>query len=188
MYRSDAIYDEIKNVIIDIYIDYGIKTFPIDEKEVCKKMGVALIPYSEYEGDEFKLLQKKSKLGFFVKATKLTPPTIYYNDTIESEGAIRFTIIHELKHYVFEDDDEEDDDLADFFARYFMCPIPYLLLKKIDSQNEIVSFCGASLSAARNASTNIVNRRNKYGYKLFDFEVRLIEHLDPLLIEVYQKN
>ena len=23
MYRSDAIYDEIKNVIIDIYIDYG---------------------------------------------------------------------------------------------------------------------------------------------------------------------
>lgn len=94
MYRSDAIYDEIKNVIIDIYIDYGIKTFPIDEKEVCKKMGVALIPYSEYEGDEFKLLQKKSKLGFFVKATKSTPPTIYYNDTIESEGAIRFTIFH----------------------------------------------------------------------------------------------
>ena len=69
-----------------------------------------------------------------------------------------------------------------------MCPIPYLLLKKIDSQNEIVSFCGASLSAARNASTNIVNRRNKYGYKLFDYEVRLIEHLEPLLIEVYQKN
>ena len=94
MYRNDSIYDEIKNVIIDIYIDYGIKTFPINEKEVCKKMGVALIPYSEYEGDEFKLLQKKSKLGFFVKATKSTPPTIYYNDTIESEGAIRFTIFH----------------------------------------------------------------------------------------------
>lgn len=94
---------------------------------------------------------KKSKLGFFVKATKSTPPTIYYNDTIESEGAIRFTIFHELKHYVFEDDDDEDDDdedddLADFFARYFMCPIPYLLLKKIDSQNEIVSFCGASIT------------------------------------------
>ena len=69
-----------------------------------------------------------------------------------------------------------------------MCPIPYLLLKKIDSQNEIVSFCGASPLAARNASTNIVNRRNKYGYKLFDYEVRLIEHLEPLLIEVYQKN
>ena len=109
MYRNDSIYDEIKNVIIDIYIDYGIKTFPINEKEVCKKMGVALIPYSEYEGDEFKLLQKKSKLGFFVKATKSTPPTIYYNDTIESEGAIRFTIFHELKHYVFEDDDDDND-------------------------------------------------------------------------------
>lgn len=39
MYRNDSIYDEIKNVIIDIYIDYGIKTFPINEKEVCKKNG-----------------------------------------------------------------------------------------------------------------------------------------------------
>lgn len=188
MYRSDEIYDEIKNVIIDIYIDYGIKTFPIDEKEVCKKMGVALIPYSEYDDNELKLLQKRSKLGFFAKATKLTPPTIFYNDDMESKGAIRFTIFHELKHYVFEDDNEEEDDLADFFARYFMCPIPYLLLKKIDSQNEIVSFCGTSIIAAKNASTNIVNRRNKYGYKLFDYEVRLIEHLEPLLIEVYQKN
>ena len=58
-------------------------------------------------------------MGFFVKATKSTPPTIYYNDTIESEGAIRFTIFHELKHYVFEDDDDEDDDLADFFCKIF---------------------------------------------------------------------
>lgn len=71
MYRRDAIYDEIKNVIIDIYIDYGIKTFPINEKEVCKKMGVALIPYSEYEGDEFKLLQKKIQVGFLCKSYKV---------------------------------------------------------------------------------------------------------------------
>ncbi|MBD5096878.1 MAG: ImmA/IrrE family metallo-endopeptidase [Lachnospiraceae bacterium] len=148
-------------------------------------MGVALIPYSEYEGDELKLLIKRSTLGFFAKATKLTPPTIFYNDSIESDGAVRFTIFHELKHYVFEDDNEEDDDLADFFARYFMCPIPYLLLKKIDSQNEIVSFCGASLKAAKNASTNIINRRNKYGYKLFDYEVRLIEHLEPPCNDIF---
>lgn len=47
-------------------------------------------------------------------------PTIYYNDSFESEGSQRFTIFHELKHYVFEDKDDEDDDLADFFARYFM--------------------------------------------------------------------
>lgn len=47
MYRDDKTYDEIKQVIIDIYQDYDIRNFPIDEKEICRKMGVALVPYSE---------------------------------------------------------------------------------------------------------------------------------------------
>lgn len=34
---------------------------------------------------------------------------------------------------------EDEDDLADFFARYFLCPIPYLLMKGIETENEIVS-------------------------------------------------
>ena len=186
MYRSDETYDSIKKVIIDIYVDYNIKGFPIDEKEVCRKMGIALIPYSEYIGKDLEVLLKKSELGFFVRGTGQMPPTIWYNDSLKSDGAIRFTIFHELKHYVFEDDDDTDDDLADFFARYFMCPIPYLLLKKIDTQNEIVSYCGVSIQAAENASTNIQNRRKKYEYKLFDYEVRLIEQLEPLLLKVYR--
>ena len=57
-----------------------------------------------------------------VKASKGRPPTIYYNDEYDSEGAIRLTIFHEIKHYVFNEDvsNEEEDDLADFFARYFI--------------------------------------------------------------------
>jgi len=46
MYRSGEIYDEIAKNVIQIYLDYGLKTFPVDEKEVCRKMGVALIGYS----------------------------------------------------------------------------------------------------------------------------------------------
>ena len=188
MYRNGNIYDEMCMVAIDIYIDYDIRKFPVDEKELCRKMGIALIPYSEFEDDEILLLIKRTEHGFFVRESIETPPTIYYNDISKTDGEKRFTIFHEIKHYVCEDENDEDDDLADYFARYMMCPIPYLLLKNIVTKNEIASFCGTSLSAAGNASRNIINRRNRYGYEIFDYEFDLIEHLEPVLIEVSKKS
>ena len=187
MYRKGTIYDEIKKVIIDIYLDYGFNTFPIDPQEVCRRMGVALIPYSSFNREQRRLLKKESEYGFFVPATSQNVATIYYNDFYGSLGAQLLTIFHELKHYVYEDSDDVDDNLADFFARYFMCPIPYLLLKNIDTPNEIVSFCGVSYEAAYNVYSNLLNRKNKYGYRLFDYEIPLIEHLEPVLLEVYKK-
>ncbi len=187
MYRSSEIYDGIKKTIIEIYLDYEIKGLPIDEADVCRKMGVALLPYTSFRKEERNLLLKKSKHGFYVPGTVDNSPTIFYNDLYASKGAQRLTIFHELKHYVYEDIDDEEDDLADFFARYFMCPIPYLLLKKIDTPNEIASVCGTSMEAAYNVYSNLRNRRKKYGYYLFDYEKPLIDHLDPVLLEVYSK-
>jgi len=187
MYRASEVYEEITKTIIDIYLDYDIKGFPIDEKLVCRKLGVALIPYSGFTRKDRALLIKKSQHGFYVPETANNSPTIFFNDSFESEGAQRLTIFHELKHYVYDDIDDEDDDLADFFARYFMCPIPYLLLKKIDKPNEIASVCGTSMAAAYNAYSNLRNRREKYGYHLFDYEIQLINHLEPILLEVYSE-
>ena len=64
MYRRGKTYDEIAGVVIDIYIDYGIKSFPVDPKEVCRKLGVALVAYSEYDDEQRMLLEKKSKDGW----------------------------------------------------------------------------------------------------------------------------
>ena len=119
-----------------------------------------------------------------MKGAKKFPPTIYFNDRIASRGSIRFTVFHEIKHYVFEDTDDEKDDLADYFARQFMCPTPYLLLKGISSPNEIVSLCGMSMEAACNAYSRIVNRRKKLANKLFEYEIPLIKHLEPVLLEI----
>ena len=186
MYRNGSVYDEIDKVIFDIYQDYDIKTFPVDEVDVCNKLGVALVPYSAFSQEDRKLLKKKSELGFFVKESKEQPPTIYYNDLYGSKGAIRLTIFHELKHYIYNDENDDDDDLADYFARHFMGPTPYLMQKGFDSPNEIVSFCGMSMEAAINAYSNIVSRRNKYGMDLFDYEVPLIKHLEPVLMETFK--
>lgn len=187
MYRSRKEYDELDKLIYSIYDDYNIDKFPIDAKELCWKMKIALVPYSAFsDGDSQSLLQKKSEHSFFVKESKENPPTIYYNDMFESEGAIRLSIFHEIGHYICEDEDDSKDDLSDYFARHFMCPTAYLMLKGIESPNEIVAFCGVSFKAACNASANIANRKKKFGFKLFSHEEEFIKKIDPIVLRLHK--
>lgn len=39
MYRNGSDYDRTAQLVIDIYIDYNITSFPVDEKELCRKLG-----------------------------------------------------------------------------------------------------------------------------------------------------
>ena len=187
--RRGPEYDEIVKEIIQIFIDYDIKSFPLDLELICCRMGVSLIPYSACGPEAKDLLLKKSEKGFFVRGTYESTPTIYYNDYNITVGVKRYTIAHEIKHYVYDecDDDNEDDDLADYFARFFLCPIPYLIVKGIRSQNDIVSHCRVSLWAASNAASTIRNRMNRYCYTIFDYEVPLLEHLVPIEFELYMR-
>lgn len=185
MYRRGEDYDEIDKTIVDIYVDYSICSLPLNEIEICNKMKVALMPYAKLDKSNDSVLLRKSRQGFFVKESKEKPPTIYYNDSIASNGSKRFTIFHELKHYIYNDSDDtkDKDDLADYFSRHFMCPIPYIMLKGINSPNSIVSLCGMSMSAASNAYANMINRVSRYGKSLFDYEIPLIKQLDSALLD-----
>lgn len=187
--RSGWEYDEIVKEIIHIFIDYDINSFPLDLERICRLLGVALIPYSECEPEAKDLLLKKTKKGFFVRGTHENAPTIYYNDYMVSAGEMRYTIAHEIKHYVYDEcaDDTDNDDLADYFARFFLCPVPYLIVKGILSQNDIVSHCKVSLTAAGNAASTIKKRMTKYGYTIFDYEIPLMEHLVPVEFILYKQ-
>ena len=109
---------------------------------------------------------------------------IFYNDDLsimKSQGSVRQTIFHEIKHYVNEDyyeDDPEDDDLAEHFGRYFSCPTPYLIKHNITDANEIISIFNVSQSVADNASRNVISRMKAYGQKIFSYEQPLIDLLD----------
>ena len=186
--RSGQEYDEIVKEIVPIFIDYDIKTFPLDLERLCRLLSVSLIPYSKCGSEAKDLLIKKSKDGFFVRGTHESNPAIYYNDYKSSEGAIRYTISHEIKHYVYDecDADNEDDDLADYFARFLLCPIPYLIVKGILSPDDIKTHCNVSFQAASNASSTIKNRMSWHGYEIFDFEIPLLEHLIPIEFEQYK--
>ena len=183
MYRSKQEYDELDKLAIDLYLDYNFNGFPLDVNEVCRKLGVSLVPYSAFE-EEKDLLLKRSRTGFINPPFGNRRATIFYNDDMEimrSQGTIRQTIFHEIKHYVHEDygeEDPDDDDLAEHFARFFACPTPYLVKHNITDISEIISKFGVSLPIAENVKKSVENRIKWYGTRIFDYEQPLIDLID----------
>lgn len=179
MYRTNRNeYDRLDSLAISILVDYNIKSFPINEKELCRKMGISLVPYSAFEGKNREILFKRSTEGFLSYGATELNPVIFYNDGNDSVyGNIRQTIFHEIKHLIDEDDenDEGDDDLAEHFGRYLACPTPYLIWKGISDVNEIISTFGVSATIAGYVASSVKNRIDKYGDKIFAYELPLID-------------
>ena len=180
MYRNSAEYDRLDKMAIEIYVDYGIKSFPLDEKELCKNMGIELIPYSSYEVKERDLLKKCSLYGFWSLLPESYTPVIFYNDNItelHSPATIKQTIRHEIKHILDLDKKENplDDDLAEHFGRYLAAPVPYLVAKRITNTNVIISTFEVSATMAGYISSAVTNRIKKHGYKIFDYEKPLLK-------------
>ena len=179
MYWSGDDYDQIEMLAIDIYLDYDIHSFPVSATEICKKLGITLLPYSKYDDEDAAILLLKSKDACFFPATTNYGNLIVYNDSIKSKGRQRFSIFHDLKHYVNNDIEERDydEDMANHFSRYFMCPTPYLIAKKITQCDLIASTFLVSPDTASNITTSLDNRLKRYGEKIFDYEKPLLKHL-----------
>lgn len=58
-------YEELDKIAISIYLDYGLKRFPIRVMSLCKKMNIELEKYSSYKPEDRPLLYKKSDDGFY---------------------------------------------------------------------------------------------------------------------------
>ena len=163
MYRNGNDYDKTARLVIDIYLDYGIAEFPVNAYKICNMLGITLLPYSAFPNDVIEIFRKKSEDSFYVPMTKGTLPKIYYNDAVVSKSRKRYSIFHEVKHFVNSDNSENmyDEDMADYFAKYFMCPIPYLVYNDITDTNEIISKFNVSYSVACSVSSNVITD-NRY--------------------------
>lgn len=101
-------------------------------------------------------------------------PKIFYNDKITNKR-IKFTICHELEHYIFDDkgDGEYEEAKANHFARQLLIPnclVIMYMLKGVD-EYDLVSNFDVSFEVASNAYTHAENRINYRGYKLEDYEI-----------------
>ena len=60
-------YEEIKQTVIDTFIEYDIKCVPINAFEMAIKMGLKVIPYSALEKEQLEACLKFSTDGFSVE-------------------------------------------------------------------------------------------------------------------------
>lgn len=60
---SDDRYEEIKRIIVNLFMRYHIKCIPVNGFELATKMGVTVIPYSAIAEEKRYLLLKKSEDG-----------------------------------------------------------------------------------------------------------------------------
>lgn len=144
-------YEEIKQIVVDLFVKYDVSCVPVNGFELAIKMNIKVIPYSAIPEGKRYLLFKKSEDGFSVEKN-IGEWYIYYNEQKEY-GRINNTIMHEIGHIVL--DHSEDSELAEkeikFFAKYALVP-PVLVHKlKLDNPFMIADVFDVSLEAARYA-------------------------------------
>lgn len=171
---SNNRYEQIKEIVVNLFIKYDVRCIPISGFELASKIGIKVIPYSSYPEKTKKLLTKKSKDGFFVEKTE-GEFYIYYNDTM-NYGRINNTILHEIGHIVL--DHTEESELAEaevnFFAKYALVP-PVLVYKlNIKNPNKISEIFDVSIQAGYYAY-NYYRKWLKYGGSILkEYELNLI--------------
>lgn len=87
---SEERYEEIKQVVVKLFVDYGVSCVPVNGFELASKMGVTVVPYTALPLKDRPLLYKKSEDGFCVEREN-GKWYIFYNDAMEY-GRINNTI------------------------------------------------------------------------------------------------
>lgn len=185
MYRKGEEYDRMAKLAIEVLLDYGVKDFPLNMDDLCRKMHINVVPYSAF-GDDWQLLYKKSIYGFSNYRTKTEKPTIYFNDIFGQplpKASIESTKGHEVKHILEDDEDDSEDDLCEYFSKYLRCPFPLVLYWDICTPAELISTFAISNEQATYVISNYWNRKSKYGDGYFQYEIDFLREFfdDPEL-------
>ena len=167
-------YEEIKRIVVDLFVRFEVSCVPVNGFELATKMGIKVIPYSAVHFSKRYLLVKKSQDGFCVEKNP-GEWYIYYNDA-KDYSRINNTIMHEIGHIVL--DHSEDSELAEkevnFFAKYALVP-PVLVHKfKLDDPWSIEKVFEVSFEAACYA-LSYYKKWLQYGpSKYTDYETALL--------------
>ena len=148
---SHGRYEEIKKIVVDMFVKYNVSCVPVNGFELATKMGIKVIPSSAILESKRWLLLKKSADGFSIEKN-IGEWYVYYNDK-RDYGRINNTIMHEIGHIIL--DHSEDSELAEkevkFFAKYAL--VPPVLVHKLNLNNpkDIVDIFEVSFEAANYA-------------------------------------
>ena len=154
-------------MILDVYKECNIRSFPIDCFSVLNHYGIQTITYKETKEQNlelYKAIYRYSNDAFRFRMS------VYYNST-NSEGRIRFSLIHELGHYILGHTEESSDneEEANAFASNFLAPRPITFQQELKTAEQIRDYYGISISAANQALIGPFYYPDKYGEELLKY-------------------
>lgn len=177
---SNERYEEIKQIVVEMFEEYGVSCVPINGFEIANKMGVKVISYSAYPVRTRYLMEKYSADGFSI-LRDTGEWYIFYNDDDEHDyGRINNTIMHEIAHIVL--DHTEDSELAEmevrFFAKYALAPPALIHKLKLETAESIADIFEISFEAAGYALSYYQKWLNYGGQDYKDYEIRMLRLFD----------
>ena len=155
MVLSKQQYEFIEQSILDTFESVGINTFPVNVFELCQKLKIRVMKYSDYPSE----LIDYSDDAFSLYNPKKQEYVIVYNDTIESTR-VNFTIMHEIGHIQLDHEkrsltDTDKETEADTFAQKALAPMGVILKLGLKTDVQISSMFQVSLPCARIITTNL---------------------------------
>lgn len=167
-------YQFISDKILEVYIECSIKEFPIDCIGILQHYNFRLLSYREIKNSDPELHEIAKEFSDDAFRYK---KIICYNSTVV-EGRMRFSLMHELGHYLLEhkENTPENEAEADYFASSVLAPRVAIWRMWHPTAEEIHKCFGLSYAASNRALDNF-NRRKIHG--LCDSEKKLVEWLYP---------
>ena len=153
-------YSRARDASWEIIIRFRISALPVQVSGIARGLGMVLIPYSKAPDSVRGIIRQQLQFesdGFLIRDSDA--PTIYYNDRC-SIGRQRFTVAHELGHYVLRhpgsrinreprgDDPDDTEAEANVFAARLLAPACVLWGMGLRTTTEIARVCGISLTSA----------------------------------------
>ena len=184
MRLDDKQYEEIKQIVSDTFVEYDVKSIPINAFEIAYKMGLKVVPYSSVASKKREACEMFTNDGFSVEFGN-GDWVIYYNDSCNNYGRISQTVMHEIGHYALghiESGDEEEAE-ASFFAKYALAPPPlihrlYGMIGASISVDLIMKQFDISYTAAENA-LRYYQMWITYGNEAYtDYEIQILDQFD----------
>jgi len=185
-------YENIKQLISDIYEDYDLNNLPLDIFALVTRMGFELA----FASNLIKNKIKKGKIidnylfytlpdGFSFKYNKKETYIIFVNDIKCKKEAQRFTCAHELGHILLTHKGfyhKSEEDQANYFAHYLLSPtslaiIPEIYDKFINDLECIQYVFGISYSHAEITNRYYFNRKRISEDIIYPYETIINSHL-----------
>jgi Zn-dependent peptidase ImmA (M78 family) len=180
MRLSDDTYEEIKQAVADMFVDYDIKGVPLCSFEVAIKIGMTVIPYSALDSAMWLKAVGYSEDGYSVE-TNEGEWIIYYNDEDKDYSRINQTIMHEIGHYILghTEEGEIEEAEAKFFAKYALAspPLIHNMKKEQTTENVMEAFDIGYMAACY--ALQYYRKWMKYGKTDYvDYEIKIMDQLE----------